>query len=108
MGYLHRTLAETPEWFRQLTPAQQLLLGPREGRPSGAVATDGETVWAAAEDPVKRPVGRDQATEMWQWETQRERREGLKSTSHRVHPKEARDHVRPIYPSGSDHIPSRL
>ena len=54
------------------------MLGPREGRPGSAVATDGETVWAdasefawsqsAAAAAVPRPLM--DPGEIWQWETQ--------------------------------------
>lgn len=68
-----------------MTPAQQAVLGPREGRPGSGVATNGESVWVepdpaslhyawSADAAAARVRQQDNplmdAHEMWQWETQ--------------------------------------
>jgi hypothetical protein len=80
LGHEPRPLDEVPAWFKEMTPAQQAVLGPREGRPGGGVATDGERVWSDASEAdfawsdsaeaakVPRPLMN--TAEMWQWATQ--------------------------------------
>lgn len=83
LGYLPRPLDEVPVWFTELSPAQQAVLGPREGRLGGSVATDGERVWAnpaprdyawgssaAASATLQAENPLMNAHEVWQWETQ--------------------------------------
>eukprot|EP01052_Picozoa_sp_SAG31_P005517 SAG31_NODE_243_length_19342_cov_12.906459_20_plen_419_part_00 len=81
LGYELRPLNETPRWFQELAPAQQAVLGLREGRPAKSVATNGHRVWA---DPAPSDFGWAAGQkvaanvqsplmklhEVWQWETQ--------------------------------------
>jgi hypothetical protein len=84
-GCMGRPIEELPSWFAEMTPAQQAVLGPREGRPGSGVATDGSDVWVepdpaslsfawaagaatAALQQNKNPLM--VAHEVWQWETQ--------------------------------------
>ena len=78
-------MEEVPSWFKELSPAQQAVLGPREGRPGSGVATDGTQVWtepdtsaasypwrtaAATASKLQQENQLMNAHEVWQWETQ--------------------------------------
>jgi hypothetical protein len=80
-----RPMEEVPSWFKELSPAQQAVLGPREGRPGSGVATDGTQVWtepdtsatsyswvtaAATASKLQQENQLMNAHEVWQWETQ--------------------------------------
>ena len=80
-----RAIEELPSWFKEMTPAQQAVLGEREGWPGSGVATDGHDVWVepdplssryawAADSDVAAQRQHNNplmdANEVWQWETQ--------------------------------------